>query len=504
MNALRAAALSTASALFALAPHAAMAAASCESLAQQSFPDAKVDMAVTVPAGDLTLPGGRGGQQAFRNLPAFCRVAATLKPTTDSDIKIELWLPQNWNGKFQGVGNGGWAGTISYDSLADGIRSGYATVSTDTGHKGANGDFVPGHWEKLLDFAWRSQHEMTLKGKALTAAYYGSAPKLSYWNGCSTGGRQGLMEATRFPNEYDAMVLGDPANPRSIHDAWAITVIQKIHADKSEAGALTRDHLALLHRAVINACDAVDGVKDGVVENPKVCKFDVKTVACKPGQTANCLTDAQVRSAEIVYSPYIAHGKAVHPGLTLTSEWGWQGITPPGAEPRGADNFRVVVYKDPEWDWRKFNADTGYDAAVKADQIESVLSTDLSAFTAHGGKAIFYHGWADQQVSAQGTIDYFADLQKNTRNAPDATRLFMVPGMGHCGGGVDGATDQFDAVAALDAWVTTGKPPEKILAAAEKDGKPVRTRPLCPYPQQAHYSGTGSTDEAASFVCKAP
>src|SRR5215471_7793229 len=176
-------------------PPTAAPAPSCDTLAKLSFPDAAIDKVTAVPAGDFTAPAqGEGRAQTFKNLPGFCRVAATLRPTSDSDIKVEVWLPAtNWNGKFQAVGNGGWAGVISYAALAQAVRNGYATSSTDTGHKGATGKFAPGHPEKLADFGWRSEHEMTVKAKAIVAAYYGNGPKLSYWNGCSTGGRQGLM-----------------------------------------------------------------------------------------------------------------------------------------------------------------------------------------------------------------------------------------------------------------------------------------------------------------------
>jgi feruloyl esterase len=272
-------------------------AVSCESLASLTFPDARITLAHTVAAGEFSPPGGAGraakGGVAGPNesLPAFCRVAATLTPTIDSDIKIEVWLPAaGWNGKFQAVGNGGWAGVISYSALADAVREGYAGASTDTGHVGGSGSFALGHPEKLADFSWRSEHEMTVKGKAIVQAFYGRAARRSYWNGCSTGGRQGLKEAQQFPDDFDGIIAGAPAN-RTPLGLWNGVAMFK------EAGSFVPPGKYLaIHQAVLEVCDALDGLKDGLIAAPTRCRFDPQALLCKGPDSPSCLTAPQVEA----------------------------------------------------------------------------------------------------------------------------------------------------------------------------------------------------------------
>jgi len=281
----------------------------CERLARLSLPTTQITSAETVAAGAFVPPGLPAGAPAIpaaavRNLPAFCRVAATLTPTSDSDVKIEVWLPASgWNGKFQGVGNGGWSGAIVYFALAAALRDGYATASTDTGHSGGSGSFALGHPEKLIDFGYRAVHEMTLKAKSIVKAYYGEAPRLSYWNGCSSGGKQGLKEAQRFPEDYDGIIAGAPANNWTHLEAQQIWIAQAVHRD--EASFIPASKYPLIHRAVIHACDALDGVIDGLLENPAACRFDPSVLQCKAGDEPTCLTAAQVDSARKIYSPEI-------------------------------------------------------------------------------------------------------------------------------------------------------------------------------------------------------
>src|SRR5438477_12336412 len=261
-----------------IASAARAAGATCESLASLSLPQAAITSAQNVAPGAFTPPstssrGGGRGANPFKDLPAFCRVAATLAPTSDSDIKIEVWLPASgWNGKFQAVGNGGWAGVISYPAMADALRAGYATASTDTGHVGGRGTFALDHPEKLIDFSWRSEHEMTVKAKALIQAFYGNAPKLSYWNGCSTGGRQGLKEAQMVPNDYDGIIAGAPAN-RTAMPLWIASA-----ALKDKDSYIPTSKYPAIHEAALKSCDALDGVKDGLIEDPRQCKFDPKVL----------------------------------------------------------------------------------------------------------------------------------------------------------------------------------------------------------------------------------
>src|SRR5215467_12665296 len=262
----------------------------CESLATFSQPHVSVTLAQSVAPGTFTAPGRGGrGANAFASLPSFCRVAATLTPSSDSDIKIEVWLPASgWNGKLQAVGNGAWAGNISYPAMATALAAGYVTVSTDTGHTGGDPKFMVGHPEKLVDFEERSVHEMTVTAKALAAAYYGTAPKQSYFNGCSTGGRQALTAAQRYPLDFDGIVAGAPAIYASHQTAGQIWIWQATHKDA--ASYLTPPKLQVLHDAVMSACDALDGVKDGVLEDPTRCKFDPGTVQCKDADGPSCLT----------------------------------------------------------------------------------------------------------------------------------------------------------------------------------------------------------------------
>ena len=277
-------------------------AASCESLAHLSLSNTQITSAADVAAGAFTPPlPGRANAGAplsgslYAHLPAFCRVTATLTPSSDSDIKIEVWLPASeWNSKLQSVGNGGWAGVISYSALASGLAKGYAAASTDTGHATSGGSFALGHPEKMIDFAYRSVHEMTVAAKAIVAAYYGHAPAISYWNGCSTGGRQGLTEAQRYPTDYNAIIAGAPANNRTHIYSWSLSIAQAIHKD--EASYIPPSKYPMIHKAALDACDALDGLKDGLIGDPLRCHFDPKVLTCKGSDEPSCLTAPQVRN----------------------------------------------------------------------------------------------------------------------------------------------------------------------------------------------------------------
>src|SRR6185369_11525035 len=326
-------------------------------------------------------------------LPEFCRVAATLTPSSDSDIKVEVWLPAGWNRKFQAVGNGGWAGTISYSAMAEAIKLGYATASTDTGHSTSGGAFVLGHPEKLVDFGWRSEHEMTVKGKAIVQAFYGTAPRRSYWNGCSTGGRQGLQEAQKFPNDFDGIIAGAPAN-RTALGMWVAAAVLK-----DPSAYIPPAKYGLIHKAALDACDAVDGVKDGLIEDPTVCKFDPKVLLCKGADGGDCLTAPQVEAARKIYSPgkNPRTGMELFPSLTRGSELGW-GALAGGPEPYNntLDQYRYVVFQDANWDWRTFNFDGDIARSEKPEYVVmNATDPNLRPFFAHDGKLLIYHGWSD-------------------------------------------------------------------------------------------------------------
>ena len=349
-------------------------AATCESLASLKLPDTTITSAQSVGAGAFTMPSGgfTPSPISANSLPPFCRVSATLRPSQDSDIKIEVWLPAaDWNGKFQGVGNGGWTGSISYDALMAALQRGYASASTDTGHAGGvvDGSFALGHPEKVVDFGYRAVHEMTVQAKAIVAAYYDKRPRYSYWIGCSSGGKQGLKEAQRYPNDYDGIIAGAPAN-NWIHLMTSVVWLgAATHQDP--ASFIPPSKYRMMHDAVIQACDATDGLRDGLIDDPRQCHFDPKVLACPGADAPTCLTAPQVEAAKKIYGPATnpRTGQAIFPGLEPGSELGWAFMAG-GQEPSeiGMAEFRDIVYHDPNWDWRTFDFDQGVALAEKVDQ----------------------------------------------------------------------------------------------------------------------------------------
>jgi feruloyl esterase len=409
-----------------------------------------------------------------------------------------------WNGKFQAVGNGGWAGLLSYPAMSEALRRGYATSSTDTGHTGGSGSFVLGHPEKFIDFAYRSEHEMTVKAKAIVNAFYGRTSTYSYWNGCSTGGRQGLAEVQRYPNDFDGVIAGAQANPRTHLNAWQLSIGQA--ALKDPAAFIPPSKYPAIHRAVLNACDGLDGVEDGLISDPTRCHFDPQILACQSADGPECLTKRQVETARTIMSPTkTARGEEIFPGYALGTELGWGALLGgPEPTPLTIDHYKFVVFKDPNWNWRTFSLDRDVAIADKVDNgTINAIDPNIKPFTQHGGKLLMYHGWADQLVGPGTSVNYYNSVVKalgGASMASSSVQLFMVPGMGHCGGGE--GPNSFDMVGALEQWVEQGKAPEQIIASHLTSGKADRTRPLCPYPQVATYKGIGSTDEASNFICK--
>jgi feruloyl esterase len=480
---------------------AAVPAQTCESARAVRVDGMTVTLAERVAAG---------ADAKYPRLPAFCRVAATLRPTNDSEIKIEVWMPEGaaWNGKFEGTGNGGWGGAIEPGELAGAVARGYAAASTDTGHAGSSASFALGHPEKLADFGWRSVHSMTQAAKALIAAYYGDGPKLAYFQGCSSGGRQALMEAQRFPEDYDGIIAGSATNNWTKMMFGRIWVGQATLSDP--AAYIPPAKYPAIHKAVLAACDAMDGVKDGVLEDPRMCRFDPAALECKAGvDAAQCLTKPQVAAAQRIYTPSTnpRTGEKIFPPMERGSELVW-GRLAGGPKPieLADEYFKYVVFEDPKWDFKTLNFDNDLTRALKKDSgTLSATNPDLRPFFKRGGKLIQYHGWTDQQVMPENSIDYresvLATVGQTT--AEQSYRLFMAPGMNHCGGG-DGP-NKFDMLGALEAWREGGKAPDAVLAShAGADGKIDRTRPLCAYPEIAKYKGTGSTDDAANFACIKP
>ena len=486
--------------------------ASCEELAKLALPNTTITLAEQVAAGAFKLPGngaaGLGAPPAFGSLPAFCRVAGTIRPTTDSDIRFEVWMPAaNWNGKFVGVGNGVWAGSISYGEMVAPLSGGYATAATDDGHQGSplDGNFVVGHPEKLIDFGHRAPHEMTVAAKATIAAFYARKPDRALFVSCSTGGRQALMEAYRYPDDYDGISSMAPANPMTqlmISSLWT-----GYAALKDAESRLPPPKLAVVKKAAVEACDASDGVKDGIIGLPKACRFDPAVLQCKGGDAPDCLTAPQVTALRAIYAgpKNPRTGKQIYPGFELGSE----GMFPlqtggPTPFPVATTYMSGLVFNDAKWDFKSFDYDRDAARAIKAGSaVLDVPPTGLDKFFAGNRKLLLSHGWADGLIPAQSTVDFYTALTRDlgARKADGGVRLFMVPGMGHCAGG-DGPSS-INVIAAIDQWVESGRAPERIIAS-NPPAAPARTRPLCAYPQVAKYSGTGSSDEEKNFNCVAP
>ena len=478
----------------------------CAALKTLSVPTVTITAAEFVAAGSAAPGRGRGA--ASEPLPAYCRVAATLTPSPDSHIEMELWLPaEGWNGKFLALGNGAWAGNISLDAMAAPLRRGYATASNDTGHKGGSASFAVGHPEKLVDFAYRSMHEMAVQSKAIIRAFYGRTPQLSYYQGCSTGGRQGMMEAQRYPEDFDAIIAGAP-------------VYNMVHLNVSQVGLQVEmlknpDRLvpdakkAMFANAVVSACDEKDGVKDGIINDPRSCKFDPAVLACKAGDAPDCLTAAQVENARSAWAAVkTKSGELVYPGRSPGFESGWRIPTPGTAlNPLFADMPRFIGRQDANWDPMTFELEKDLALALKNAGYVEANDPDLKKFKARGGKLLLYHGWADPGPAPENTVNYYEAVTKKLGGKQDDwMRLFLMPGVGHCGGGA--GPDQADFLSALDRWREKGEAPAQITATRSAgrggSGAAPMSRPLCPFPQVARYKGTGSSNDAANFSCVAP
>jgi len=511
-----------------LLPLAAAAAtgATCESLAKLALPATTIASAQAVAAGPMTLPQGPPV-----DVLAFCKVVGSIKPSADSDIQFEVWLPASgWNGRFATAGNGGFAGSMNLRAMARAVALGYATAGTDTGHRGAATDasWALGHPEKVVDFGYRAIHEMTVTAKTIAAAFYGRPVSHAYFNGCSNGGRQALMEAQRFPEDYDGIIAGAPANDFTHLLAQAVFNRQATESDP--AAYIPASKVPAIETATLAQCDAKDGVEDGVVDDPTACVFRPAILLCKGAESDACLTAPQVAAIEKLYAG--PRGAVpVHPGLVAggaTGPGSWP-LWVTGPEPGksligtfGTQFFQNMVFEDPKWDFRRFQVER--DTKVVDAKLARTLNAtdpDLSGLRKRGGKLVIWHGWSDPAISPLNAIRYYESVQAKMGAGETDTfaRLFMLPGVQHCDGGpgptgFNGANAikrdaEHDVNVAIERWVEEGVAPAQIVAAkfktpAEPASGVARTRPLCPYPQVARYKGAGSTDEAGNFTCATP
>jgi feruloyl esterase len=488
----------------------------CADLKSPGVPKTVVAVAEAVPAGQFRSPAppAFGPPVDYSRLPAFCRVAGTILATAESDIRFELWLPEAWNGKFMQTGNGGAAGAIVYDSLVDPLLRGYAVANTDTGHQGEGGDFAwaVGQPQRLIDYQYRAVHELTVVGKALTGRRYGRSADQSYWVGCSTGGRQGLKEAQRYPEDYDGIVAGAPASNWSPLMALSIAIQRNLGE-----GGLPVDKLAVLKEAAIAACDADDGVADRVITNPATCDFDPASLQCGGAPTGQCLSPTEVAAAQRIYAGVVdGQGRAVMPGTGPGSEPLWAAYASPQFA-IGTSYFRHVVANDPSWNPATFDRDRDLARAEAVDNdAAKAMDPDLSEFVDRGGKLITYHGTTDGLIPYGNSVSYHEAVveELGDRKANNSVKLYLVPGMDHCSGG-EGAF-AVDWLTPLERWVERGEEPGALAAAhppAAPFGPPGAppapastpfTRPACPYPQVPTYRGSGDFTDAASFECLEP
>lgn len=457
--------------------------------------------------------------------PAHCRVTGMLAP----EIAFEVSLPDKWNGRFYMIGNGGHAGESLDDATRVAQRNtalqvGFAFAQTNTGHdsrKEPGGSFVLSNPQKAIDYAYRAVHLTAVTAKDITKDYYGKAVSKAYWNSCSNGGRQGLIEAQRYPEDFDGVVANAPWV-----DQTGFTIGAMWNQKALSEAPVTAAKLALVAGKVMAKCDALDGLKDGLIDDPRKCKFDaaVDVPACKAGADgADCLTSAQAAAIMKIYGGPVSNGKAFFPGYMPGSEAvvsgangasssNWMNLIV-AAQPdaKSADfnlaentmRYLVPTPPNPDYDYKTFNFDRDIHMLDDWSKKVDAKDTDLSKFKKAGGKLLMTYGWADPILQPMMGVNYFEQaVAKNGSTTTDFFRLFMVPGMSHCSGGI--GTDRFDSMTALIDWVEKNKAPESMKASRVVSGQVVRSRPLCPYPQVARYSGQGSIDEAANFSCVKP
>jgi feruloyl esterase len=508
-----------------VAPVATTPAANCTALAKMQLPNATALTSKVIPAGSYTPPGSN---VAFDNLPEFCLVTAKLSPVAGSSISIETWLPTtSWNGRYQQVGNHGFGGALYWSEMAPQLRRGYATGATDDGHSSVGFDvsWAINKPEAVTDFASRAVHELASKAKMIIAQFYGRAQNYAYFQGCSDGGREGMKAAQMFPDDFNGIIAGGAGQwwTRLATEQLAVSISLKNAGIQGASGAAI---LQLAQKSAIAACDGQDGVVDGLISDPRRCNWSPTALVCKEGQDpATCITAAQASALSFNNAPLVdpVSGEQINSGMAWGSEFdqlrfGYN----LGLAPFGVNNYQIA-YNNPSWDGSAF--DLHADFPVLDSRLASINATapDLTTFKQKGGKLIQWNGWADA-VALPGDIAKYYDQvvsktgQGDIRATQGFYRLFMLPNVGHCGSGpgpdnigAEGQTavssdPQHDVVSALEAWVEKGTAPDKLIASKFTNDDPKQgiamQRPVCPYPSEAVYAGTGDANSAASFVCQ--
>jgi len=502
----------------------------CPDLTRLTFEgNTTVTAATLVTGGTIVTPNNL----TLTNLPAFCRVQGLSRPTADSGIVFEVWLPtETWNGKFLSSGEGGYAGQLNYTrrgldgGLDELLRRGYATASTDTGHLASDPWWAVGHPERAIDYLYRAKHLVTVAAKGLVKAFYGRPASYAYLNSCSNGGRQALMEVQRYPDDYDGVVVGAPWNFQSHSNAGFVWNAQALSAP---GAAIPPAKLPFVTAAALAACDGEDGLVDGVIADPPSCAFDPTTLLCAGEETSACLTAPQLAALRAIYEGPTnpRTGEKIFPGFAVGAEAGWAGlVTNFTASGLGNGYFANLVYENPLWDYRSFDFDVGMaHADLKVGTYGNAIDPDLSEARKRGVKIIQYHGWNEQTLQPAYSPEYYETVvaaTKSLKKTQKFYRLYMVPGMTHCYFG-PGATSfggvgqqippvrdpLHDIQTALERWVEDGEAPGTMIATKYVDDlattRTVRlTRPLCLYPLVPRYTGAGDPDDAASFECVEP
>jgi feruloyl esterase len=487
---------------------------SCESLSKQNYANVTIVSSVFMsdPLGFIPpkTPGVFGTPPGLKVMEPFCRVAGFIEPVSGSHIGFEVWLPPEakWNNRFLAVGNPAFEGAIKYAGLASSLAQGYATASTDTGHQAPGHKWALGQPVRLVDWTHRAMHETAVVAKNLIEAYYGKGPSYSYLDGCHNGGRMGLASAQRYPKDFDGILSGDPAFHLTHLQAGSEYLSWVALKDGVDAPAfIPPNKYAVLNRAVLDACDALDGVKDDAIEDPTRCDFDPASIQCLGPDRPSCLTAAQVNTARRLYSgAKFADGTQIYSGFEPGSELVW-GAMIAGPEPLFINNdfFRYIAFEDPEWDYHTF--DVELDTRRTDERLDSIINSidpDLREFKANGGKLIVYQSWNETWVPPRTITTYYNDVVEamgGESETKDFFRLFVVPDIGMCPGA---NPNVFDVMGALQRWLEEGVAPDQVTVSYRDGNRVYKTRPACPYPQVAIYKGSGDTNDAANFYCGTP